>query len=375
MERKEILDIFYNHIIPEAGKGKVDCYFMYNVIFNTRIPQKNLEVMTENDNPNLIVPTLYIGDCKKFEQLLIEYVNKALAFYDDSNFCEEVLNSKDLLGDDFLNQGKGVSKEKTIMTLLWSNATVEDFYDPCSFLRKRIDYFDLGVLEEYKNSKVVGYSEIIDADIECVIEKSKIESETPYYLQIFLVNPVDGERIYEFPRIYFGIRNDIVDIYAIQNSRIRLVNEKYGKKLERKMYKVNDGLDVKEDTYENYGFANLKDVTPSFLLTANIMTGLLKAHGINNLNVISILVSRWNAKNLLQKAKDEYVNTIQANLTDKLLRTFRRVGYHHSSVGIVSYPMEVNSNLIMRLYDQDDVCNNKLLEETFSIDKTKILKK
>lgn len=303
MTKEEILDIFYNHIIPEAFTGRVDCYFTYNIYFYTRIPQKGIELISEDKvNNNLMIPTLYIRNCERFEQLLVEYVNKALEFYDDSNYCKE------LLSGDFEDEGKKITKEKVIMTVLWSNATIEDFQNPCDFLRKRINFFELKNLDKYVNSQVVGYSDILDADIECSINKAKIENETPYYLETYLLNGNDGERIYEFPRIYFGLSDGIANVYAIQNRKNKLVNELYNKRLERKMYKVNDGLDIKNDTYDNYGIGNLKDVTPSFLVAANVMMGIFRSVNIQKINVVSILVERWNAKMKMLDFKKDFIH-------------------------------------------------------------------
>lgn len=391
MSRERILDIFYNHIIREANNGRIDCYFMYNIYFHTIIPEKGIELISDNVvNSDLMIPTLYISDYNKFNDLLVEYVEKALEFYDDSNFPEEIINGNGIESD------KGISKEKVIMTLLWSNATINDYQDPCNFLKKRINYFELGNLEGYRNTHIIGYSEILDSDIECVINEARIESETPYYLSSFFLNPNTGERVYEFPRVYFGISDGNVDVYAIQNGKNRILNDNYAKKIERKLYKVNDGLDVNNDNYDNYGSGNLKDITPSFLVSANIFSGLLKVHNYNKLNVISILISRWNAKMIAMDMKlkllvkkgnsneeitrliEEYYDKnikIQANLTEKFLRVFRRLGYHHSSIGIISYPMELDSNLCMELYNCEDVCNNRLLEETFRVDKNKLLKR
>ena len=390
MMKNNILKIFYEDIIPEAATGRVDCYFIYNMIFNTRVPEKKLEVISKNSNSSLMIPTLYITNVEKFEELLVQYVEKALEFYEDENFCEEVLQGFSL------GNGKVVSKEKVIMTLLWSNATVEDFQNPCEYLRKRIQFFDLGDLSVFSSPQIVGYSELLDSNIECNINKSRIESETPYFLQTFLLNSNSNERIYEFPRVYFGISDDIANIFAIQNGKDRLIDSKDRKRIERKMYKVNEGLDVHEDTYDNYGLGNLKDVTPSFLVVANIASGLFKSYGIRKLNIPSILISRWNAKMLMIDFKqnfykkkgyndeeitrlvdDIYSKTkmLQTNLTDKFLRTFRRLGYHHSSVGIVGYPMEIDSNLSLFMYDQSDICNNSLLDETFCINQNNNLKK
>lgn len=383
MNREKILDIFYNHIIKEAVNGRVDCFMMYNMLFNTRIYDKNVELFSRNENPELLIPTLQIKNLQEFDDLLVEYVNRALMFYDDSNYQEEVLNEYKGEGD------KGISKEKVIMTLLWSNATIEDFNDPCTFLRKRISYFDLDNLDDYKIKQVIGYSEILDSNIECVIKKSRIESETPYHLEIRLINPEIGVCSFVLPNIYFGNYNGKVDVYAIQNRKDAVNNDK---KIMRKMYKVNEGIDLDEDNYANYGVGNLKDITPSFLVAANIMCGLFKSSGINDINVVSILITRFNGKmiandffkangikknydydKLAELLIDRYDKSIaiQMNLTDKFLRTFRRLGYHHSSIGITSYPMEVSSNMALKLYNQEDICNNKLLDETFNFDRDK----
>ena len=375
MRHSEWLSIFYDNLIQEAATGKVDCYMKYNLIFNTKIPEKDIEILSNCDNEDLLVPTLFIKNQNEFDSLLVTYIKKALEFYDDSNFVEEILSGE------AQKEGKGISKEKVIMTLLWSNATIEDFNEPCSYLRKRIAFFELGDLETYKKIQLIGYSDILESEIGCYICKNKIGCETPYSLQIFLK---DQEAVvYEFPRIYFGIADEVAYFYAIQNYKQRFIEENKGKKIERKMYKVNEGLDDDD----------LKDITTNFLVAANIMMGLLKHHNINEFNIASILVSRWNAKIMIldykrkrlemtrdyneEKIQEIYDSDIkiQKNLTDKFLRTFRRLGYHHSSVEVKSYPMEIDSNLHMMIYNQEDICNNPLLEETFQVCKSNSLKK
>lgn len=383
MKREEILSIFYNYIVKEALTGKVDCYMKYNLIFNTKINHDFYSVHYNNEE--ILVPTLIINNKQEFNDLLVEYVEKALLFYDDSNFMEEIITG------DFEDKTIGISKEKVIMTLLWSNATIEDFNNPCSYLRKRIAFFELGELELYKESKIIGYSDLLGTDIECCVQKNQIENETPYSMQLFLRDIELDERIYEFPRIYLGQADNVAYIYAIQNPKQKLIiDDKRRKKLERKMYQVNAGLNVNEESSNYYDVANLKDITPSFLIAANVMVGLLKQLNINKLEIVSILVSRWNAKvitldyqrkrlsklynddNEIEQHLHDYYDKflkIQMNLTDKFLRTFRRVAYHHSSVGIISFPMDFDSNMKMVLYNQIDVCNNDLLDETFQITK------
>jgi len=373
---KDILDVFYNCLIKEACLGSVDCYFTYNMRFDTVIREDDVSLIGEEEEDNLLVPTLMIKDKENFNCLLKEYVELALKFYDDYCFPEEVRDCN------YSDNELGVSKEKMIMTLLWSNATSEDFNDPCIFLRKRIAFFDLVGMEKYLEESVVSYSEVLDSYLSIKVLKNGLESETPYSLRVRLLNQTSEVEIYEFPRAYFGIYDNSGYVYAIQNSKDRLIRENFTKKFDRLMYKVNDGLDVKVDNDINYGIGNLKDITPNAVVSANILMGLFKLNNINRVIIPSILISRWNAKMLvldkwkkkgkktLEEINDVYDKYLylQSNLTEKFLRTFRRIAYHHSSVMVRSYPYDFNSSLELGIIDTIDVCNNKLLEETYNFE-------
>ena len=204
---------------------------------------------------------------------------------------------------------------------------------------------------------------------------------TPYSFVVNLVKSDTGGKVYEFPRIYFGVYDNEGYVYAIQNDKHRLVNANYTKKIDRLMYKVDEGLDVKNDIYENYGIGNLKDVTPSFIVVANMMMGLFRDNNINQIYIPSILISRWNAKMILLENKinkgiddniikelENKIIYIQSNLSEKFLRVFRRLGYHHSTMMISSYPYELSSNLALSILEGEDICNNRLLDETYKLD-------
>jgi hypothetical protein len=78
-----VLDIFYNHIIPEASEGRIDCNFYYNMVFSTRIVENDVFVQANNLSDNLLIPTLLIKDKELFDRLLVEYVDLAMQFYKD----------------------------------------------------------------------------------------------------------------------------------------------------------------------------------------------------------------------------------------------------------------------------------------------------
>lgn len=356
------LDIFYNHILNEVQKGRVDCYFMYNIIFNVQI-ENNPPQLATKEYQGLIIPTLQIKNKLEFDQLLIEYVQQCLDFYSNNNYPEEILNSEPN------NLTKGISPEKTIMTLLFANATMDDFANPNDFLRRRINFFKESQSAKYH----LGYSNILQGNLTIEIAPDSINNETPYQFKIKATS-LDGEA-YNFPSIKFGISDNKLYIYAIQNN----VNNSnsYSKKVKRNLYKIGEGFDSKKDNFDLYQEGNLQDITPSFIVAINILIAYFYQLGIQDIVVSSILLPRWNSKKIATqirqksgKLSTEQINSleaeqlrIQSNLTEKLLRSFLRLQHHYNGLETTAYPFQIDSNLHLIIH-QLDSCNNQLLSET-----------
>ena len=81
-----ILDIFYNNIVPEATSGRIDCLSYFNIAFSTKIWEENKEYVAILEDDDLMIPTLHIKDKDLFDKLLIQYVDVAMKFYDSWNF-------------------------------------------------------------------------------------------------------------------------------------------------------------------------------------------------------------------------------------------------------------------------------------------------
>lgn len=356
-----ILDIFYNQIVPEAASGHIECYFRYNMPFNT-LMEGNL--LKANEVDNTLIPTLTIKNKDIFDSLLIEYVKNALQFYDFSLFPAEI---NEIVGE----------KEKNILALLWSNATNEDFLDPINFLNKRISFLKDNSLKEIVDQLTDFESQILKSRIEVCLEKSKLPNETPYKLKIIL-HSLESNDTYELPSIYVGIYDNKAYIYAIQNDSKIQINNSYQKKIKRLLYGIDQGLDVLNETKENYDFGNLKDVTPSFIVATNILMSILNKMEIDEIIIPSLLVPRWNAKEMAINYREEARKIdelkarelreehefIQSNLSEKLIRTFLRLAYHHSGINITSYPMEIDSALHIKT-SRENTCNNPILDEIY----------
>jgi hypothetical protein len=356
-----ILKIFYENIVKEATSGRIDCLFYYNIVFNTKIVEDNKEYLSNIDNDNLLIPTLIIRDKKLFDQLLIEYVNAAMEFYDNYNF------DRDILDYQFYDEDKKICKEKVILALLFANATIDDFNNPTEYIKRRIDFICNDISGKYD----LGYCNMFKGNVLMEIEPDIINNETPYQMVIKTVSS-NGEE-FVLPRIKLGVSGDSAYIYAIQTKTNE--NNSFCKKINRVLYKIGEGYNYE---YEEDG-ENLKDITSSFLVALNICTSYLRNLGYNKIIVPTFLIERWNAKsisNLLKikykKLDDDMANEIisgqdilQANLTNKLVRTFLRLGCHYNNIDVLSFPYEIDSCLHMILNNNELECNNSLLKETY----------
>ena len=117
----DILELFYNEILDEAANGRVDCNMMYNVLFETNIDGQKVYISNNQirENNSLYIPTLEINNMEEFNETLLKYYEKASKFYKGK------INEED-------------NFDKTILTLLWNNATEEDFKNPVQYIRKYI---------------------------------------------------------------------------------------------------------------------------------------------------------------------------------------------------------------------------------------------
>ena len=352
-----VTKIFYEEIVPEAMVGRVSVYFDFSVAFSTKIVEDNTKYPCNIRVPGAIIPTLIIKNKELFDSLLNEYVIKAMDFYDDNSFYEEILNYKN-------KDGILVGKEKLILMQLFTNATVDDFNDPISFLRKRIAFIDNHV----DKSLDLGYSEMLGANLELITMKDTLNNETP---SEFVVRATCDNDKWISPRVKYGIDNDTIYIYAIQNDDKN--DTQLAKKINRRLYKVGEGFtDKGEDE-------NPKDITASFLVTLNMAISYFRSLGYEKIVVPSILPVKWNAKKIIfnnkhekKKITDEKLDllsreldVIQSNLTNKLIRTFLRLTCHYNNLMVDSFPYELDSSLRMHIDNEKRMeCNNKLLLET-----------
>lgn len=355
---KEILDIFYNEVVPEAQNGIIDSYFVINILFDTVVEGRRLTTATEK-YPSCLPPTLMINNKNEFDRLLVLYVELAQKNY--PSFLNELIFAQKSgeeidVSHDFI---------KSLLAVLWGNATSYDYINPCDFLRKRIAFLQNELMPSMQVESPIG---------QIAIKTKKEENcalETPLYLDI----QINGN---EMPRVYYGIFNNQVYIYAIQNKS----KKERDKKLNRSLYKVNEGIDLNLEPFDNIANPeNLRGITPATLLSAVIALSFFKNSNYDRFIIPTFLISRWNAKEIANYHKivkivneeQEYIfktlvddtiskhEIIQRNLSDKLIRTFRRIDYHFSNINVASMPFIESDDLLIYVDDNLE-CNNPLLK-------------
>lgn len=350
---EDILDIFYNSIIPEASRGTIDCFMYYNICFNTSIEGQTIK----GNNPSYVDPPLLeIRDKKEFDDILKEYIDLALEFYDDEYFYDEVLSGE------YRTKTNKLCKEKVIMSLVWSNAVLEDFSDPVNFLRRQKAYLENNPLM-VATSK--GYSDILGGRIVTAVTKTgKISWESPYAFRSAIATKDDA---HDLPVLRFGIDNDTIYIYSIQQRK----KARKDKRINRNLYKVNENF-VTDDFNED-----LKNITPSSLVALYLFLLHFNNLGYTKFKLVPYLPIRWidkkitinkKAKKVLEKSKEykegmEELLRNQDNITQKFITTFRRLNYHvNDNLKINSFPMEMDSYLS---FECDDLskANNPLFQE------------
>ncbi len=366
------INVFYDEIINEASTGRVDCFFMMNLLFSTYIREENKTIEAKkNDDGRYLIPRLVIKNKDNFNKLLTEYLALARKKYDLSIYQDELTFA------DVENYEQVINK--IILTTLWANATYDDFSESEEFLKKQIAFLKDETFSEYEEPTIIGYSETLGGYVEVENIQETILNETPNSLKISVIEPETNER-YTFPLVRYGIEDNKCYIYAVQKNKRYDEENKFKKKVNRRLFQIGENFDTKNDTYENYGEGNLKDVSASFVVASNIALGLLASKGITDIVVPSILIERWNAKEtgIIVKSKreensQEYIdsnkeehNKIQNNLTEKLLRTFLRIVSHNKTFNVTAYPFDIDSSLHIKTSEELD-CNNTLLNETFLI--------
>ena len=396
---KDIIDnIFFNEIINEAKKSEVsiiesDNYeHIYNIGFNACIEGK-LNSGDISDSK----PILMINNKQQLVNMLEEYIKE----------IDKVPN--------YFSNCEYKQKIKAYMAFVWNNAIYEDFANPCVYLKKQIEFLknsklDVG-LSVYADN--IDFSSIINSknknavnivngsNIITNVTRQGIKTETPFVFETKIVSK-DGNEEYLLPSISYGISNNECYIYAIQDKNNSKDNT-FSRSVNRIFYSLNSDVakseteEYKNNTTEEYSDyrlnydadviyndypENISKVSPSALIALVVFLDSMLEEEIDKVKVVSCLPVRYYGKEMFYLKKHKYISDknklnkdesnkllleykkehlrIQKNLSEKLIRNFRRLEHHFDSCFVSSYPLELDEYLHFR-YREFNNSNNLLL--------------
>ena len=369
-----IRDIF-DELIEEACKGKVLIDGEeWPIGFDTIIFTDNKDISYRNDR-NL--SCLVIKNEDEFLNLLEKYVDMELSFG---------RKIPSFISD------KKKNTIKWIISYLFVNATTEDFINPCEYIKRRINFLDdytFSYLDDGRdveiNNQFLGSKLRIERNIH------SIAMETVYRIDISLINKIrECDVSYPLATVSYGISEEdgekVCYIYSLMKPKKNTKdnteeNDFYEKKISRLMYKINEGIsnyemgeyyDYKEGNSKYYPEGNITDVTPSFVLSLNIFISLLQKEGIHKIKAVPYLPVRYLSREIAASyVKDEdrrfelkkRNEMIQENITNKFIRTFRRLEFHDQDIKITAIPYEGSEYLEMNVKDKEHMLNNPILED------------
>lgn len=404
MYNQDIIEhIFFDGIIPEANGSEVsilesDGYeHIYNIGFNACVEGKLNS--GSFDDPK---PILMINNKKQLLNMLEKYiteVDKTKNYFSDCEYKEKI---------------------KAYMSFVWNNAIYEDFANPCNYLKKQINFLQDSTLElgDYLYASNIDFSSVINSknktavemlngsDIVISVKRQDIKNETPFVFEVRIKKEIDGkEYSYQLPNISYGISNNECFIYAVQD--LNSLEEKesvMSKTVDKVFHSLNEGIkNFETDEYNEYDakkephvyYLNedndllcedvpeyISRVSPMAIVALTIFLDILLKHKIDKVKVVSCLpvryygkelfylkkhtykvekdkLSKEEADKLLLEYKKEHLR-IQKNLSEKLIRNFRRIEHHYVDSLILREPLEFDEYLHFR-FGEFINANNLLL--------------
>lgn len=327
-----ILSIFYDEIVKEAQTGRIDCFFMMNIAFNTTIQNKQITNVESLEYEDVLIPTLKITNKEYFDTLLVKYVLKAIEFYNKNEF--EFLN--DIA---YLEPTSDIETLKTkylikyVICTLLANASTTDFDNPINFLQYRIDMIEKPILNT--KEPIDFYLDSINARLHIIEEQSPIKAETPYRIKGYLEFD-DGHKL-TLPEIYAGNTKDKYLIYGVQNT------SKTSEEDKTYIKQIRKGLN-----------SRLYAVPEHYFLTYMLFLSLCHNKPIE---VVPFLIERWNGKvislhykkNMTDEEKELYKEITQNNITNTFLRTFFRIEEVTTEFNINAFPYTIDDRLHITL--------------------------
>ena len=256
------------------------------------------------------------------------------------------------------------------MSMIWTNATNQDFSNPIDFLKRYTAFLTQDQLEDLKEAKE-------DRSINGIkvwkqVSETFYERETPHSYNLYITSE-DGKRIY-FPSVCYGIQDDKAYVYAIHQ-----IHDK-GKKNSEQLDSIRRY--IKGRGVEPLGIATLmsfieeckkrgitKIIMPDNFIMQYTTKNRQKESIINNLYGPTKIDK---IDEFRQKNEEQLDSNQMASLNNRLMSMFLISKYYSTGLKFLEIPGDVSDNLSVDIQNykigreikkQEDRRNKKIVGE------------
>ena len=295
--------------------------------------KENVENVYKERNNDNIIPTINVEDPQEFFKCLL---NLTQAFYDFKNKFD--------YGNDIIELSEVMQK------YIWLRMGKNDFNDVISFLKRQEEFLREETLDCYLKEQPIGKYYIYDI----VAKQTWGHSYDETYKKMQFTFCDGGKKVHQLPAIDYGICEEdgkkICYIYAIQNSCYLR-----DKKVERKLYKLNKGIDNPEHH-------------PNFVMAMKLFIDLVNKEGINEIRIPDnqVLSHRFheimgeNAKRHYEERYGRYdleeiLNNKESITKIAQINHIINIGYYQRLVGKADFIEEAKTKKLIALLNRMNI--------------------
>lgn len=288
------------------------------------------------------MPIVDVPNYELFREKLGDYLVKARDFY---AYYSVLLADSDK------------EYERLLFAYLFFNMDLNDLENVCDFLDKRTQMLN-GI--DFKRVQSMGKFR------DCYVEGEVVRSGPGMEGPVGCLVKLRDKELAKFHIVFYGIENDKVHIFGIQNPFHKSWRNEANKKYDRLFRKLNKGIDEEDELHK---------VTPTALATLTFFMANMKKQGYKEFYAHDFMPIRYYSNEENLKSEDEETreelseehDEIQGNITDKFIRTLYRFAHHFDNykietlpsgevhiVQIKDAPTKKDDNIIYEIYESAD---------------------
>lgn len=369
-----------DEITNEAKRGEVLNGSYLPLLFNTYevVDNKLLEVSKiDHFYPNIFEPNLIILNRNNLNEIIYNYLEKALPFYEEEIKYKKVQNPS-----------------KFVLYNRLSNMLIKDFDDLALFFKRELEFINNERLKDFEKGKNLGYVDALCGNLVIVISKENISSSTPYSIQISVEREINGKLYYyDFPCVKLGIYKETCFIYEVMDIEERIIKKKYADDLEYIAELESYQISIKNLLRKGI---KTNEIDYNKIISLVVATNVIHIRGINDFIIPTIFLNKYNgleiscyksiAKNTkiyeeavakkesfiidesiskiatLKKMLNEHEKLIDDENTN-LVKSIKFLEELVSDYKINDYPMKKDTSLHFSITKNGGKVNNRLLSD------------